>query len=338
MPARYSRRQDPSFRNVERWDDGYSPASTPLAPEADLPYYPPPPQPAGPSEKTAKYFPKYAMEDRDTRRRSPPPEFYDSDTPRRARHRSPRHRSPSPLRRSHRLRDESRDRHGRDGHHAPPASRYTQPRRPSIHGVRTMPDPVWRRVSPSPSPPPTNRRRHRDRDERPRSTSPPRCRRDSPVAPRRVKTTHDGVLPTAKSSGRGGASGAAHRPALARSKTTAAAIGRNAAEVLGSPRFQKAAAAALQAGGMAALRQWKAPGAWAGQKGASVATAALGAAAMDAFARTEAGGGTRAAPEPSSGGGGGKKAGISGKEVGSALGGLLLQHIVKGRGSKRGKR
>jgi len=44
-----------------------------------------------------------------------------------------------------------------------------------------------------------------------------------------------------------------------------------------------AARAALQAGGVAAFRVRKEPGGWAGPKGAKVATAALGAAAMDAF-------------------------------------------------------
>jgi hypothetical protein len=41
--------------------------------------------------------------------------------------------------------------------------------------------------------------------------------------------------------------------------------------------------AALEAGGVTAFRLRKEPGSWAGDKGARVATAALGAAAIDAF-------------------------------------------------------
>lgn len=48
-------------------------------------------------------------------------------------------------------------------------------------------------------------------------------------------------------------------------------------------RWQMAARAALEAGGVAAFRLRKEPGKWNGEKGAKVATAALGAAAIDAF-------------------------------------------------------
>ncbi|KAI1773016.1 hypothetical protein F4818DRAFT_424624 [Hypoxylon cercidicola] len=48
-------------------------------------------------------------------------------------------------------------------------------------------------------------------------------------------------------------------------------------------RWQMAARAALEAGGLTAFRLRKEPGKWTGEKGAKVATAALGAAAMDAF-------------------------------------------------------
>ncbi|KAL7625823.1 hypothetical protein AAE478_005046 [Parahypoxylon ruwenzoriense] len=48
-------------------------------------------------------------------------------------------------------------------------------------------------------------------------------------------------------------------------------------------RWQAAARAALEAGGLAAFRLRKEPGSWTGEKGAKVATAALGAAAIDAF-------------------------------------------------------
>lgn len=48
-------------------------------------------------------------------------------------------------------------------------------------------------------------------------------------------------------------------------------------------RWQFAARAALEAGGMTAFRLRKEPGSWTGQKGAKVVTAALGAAAIDSF-------------------------------------------------------
>lgn len=52
-----------------------------------------------------------------------------------------------------------------------------------------------------------------------------------------------------------------------------------------SPRWQKAATAALQAGGMAMLNSRSEPGSWTGPKGARIATAALGAAALQGFGR-----------------------------------------------------
>ncbi|KAI0890878.1 hypothetical protein F4806DRAFT_484924 [Annulohypoxylon nitens] len=48
-------------------------------------------------------------------------------------------------------------------------------------------------------------------------------------------------------------------------------------------RWQMAARAALEAGGLTAFRLRKEPGSWTGEKGAKIATAALGAAAIDAF-------------------------------------------------------
>ncbi|KAI1505800.1 hypothetical protein F5X99DRAFT_217940 [Biscogniauxia marginata] len=48
-------------------------------------------------------------------------------------------------------------------------------------------------------------------------------------------------------------------------------------------RWQMAARAALEAGGVTAFRLRKEPGSWTGEKGAKIATAALGAAAIDAF-------------------------------------------------------
>jgi len=77
------------------------------------------------------------------------------------------------------------------------------------------------------------------------------------------------------------------RPTLTRSKSTSAkAFAKEGLATIQqlSPHWQKAAKAAIQAGGMAALAQRKQPGDWAGMKGAKVATAALGAAAADVWA------------------------------------------------------
>jgi hypothetical protein len=93
-----------------------------------------------------------------------------------------------------------------------------------------------------------------------------------------------------------------------------------------SPRWQKAAVAALQAGGLAAMNARSQPGAWKGEKGARVATAALGAAAMDAFKQ---GGGKS---------GGLKEEGAQREDdvegLGGAIGGLLAERLAsrKGRG------
>lgn len=54
-------------------------------------------------------------------------------------------------------------------------------------------------------------------------------------------------------------------------------------------RWQMAARAALEAGGATALRLRNQPGSWTGDKGAKIATAALGAAAIDAFIDTRGG-------------------------------------------------
>lgn len=69
------------------------------------------------------------------------------------------------------------------------------------------------------------------------------------------------------------------------------------------------------------------PGSWTGQKGARVATAALGAAAMDAFAGKKKPGGGGGAPETKAKGG-------PGGGLGGALGGLLVDQFVK-KASKR---
>jgi hypothetical protein len=96
------------------------------------------------------------------------------------------------------------------------------------------------------------------------------------------------------------------------------------------PRWQAAATAAFQAGAAAAMNSRSQPGAWTGQKGAKVATAALGAAAMDALAGKKKTGGE----DKSRGGGGGRrKSGV--ENIGGALGGLLVDQLVRKASGKR---
>ncbi|KAI1660544.1 hypothetical protein F4813DRAFT_386740 [Daldinia decipiens] len=69
-----------------------------------------------------------------------------------------------------------------------------------------------------------------------------------------------------------------------KSKSVSAGVGSSKVpdEVV-AHRWQMAARAALEAGGLTAFRLRKDPGSWTGEKGAKIATAALGAAAIDAF-------------------------------------------------------
>jgi hypothetical protein len=78
-------------------------------------------------------------------------------------------------------------------------------------------------------------------------------------------------------------------------------------------RFQHAARSALDAAVVEAMRVRKEPGSWTGGKGARVATAALGAAAVNAFV-------TKGDPDKH-----GKR-----KTVESTIGGLLLNRMVNG--------
>lgn len=91
-------------------------------------------------------------------------------------------------------------------------------------------------------------------------------------------------------------------------------------------RWRDAAMAGLSTAAVEARRLHRQPGSWTGAKGARVATAALGAAAMDAFMIGDGG-------DPSHH--------SKTRKVESALGGLLLNRVVNGprddlrRGSRR---
>lgn len=80
---------------------------------------------------------------------------------------------------------------------------------------------------------------------------------------------------------------------------------------------------------MAALQARSQPGAWNGEKGARVATAALGAAAMGAFKNKKDDGKVKG---KSSGRGGRKSSGVD--AIGGALGGFLADQFAK-RGKGR---
>lgn len=214
-----------------------------------------------------------------------------------------------------------------------PRRRYEEaPRRPRYH-------------SPEPS---EDRPRDRSRD-RPRQSSPPRAPRDRryPPAARhgrppldtgyyddapRQRPSHSRSNSFSDSPARRPDDrrddrhldnrGRDPKPSLTRSKSMkergVAAMG-----YLQDPRLQAAAAAAFAAGSQAAFRT---PGAWDAKKGRKIATAALGAAALDAMAKSGRNGDNRQrassrdrAPKKSSG-----KSGI-----GSKLGGFVLDQLVK---------
>ncbi|KAK0708048.1 hypothetical protein B0H67DRAFT_648158 [Lasiosphaeris hirsuta] len=116
------------------------------------------------------------------------------------------------------------------------------------------------------------------------------------------------------------------RPAIGRSKSTSAK--ENFAGL--SPRWQQAAAAALQAGGLAAIQMRSQPGGWKGEKGARVASAALGAAAIDAFSKKDKGGLGGGRNEPSRGR---RSSGV--EAVGGALGGFLMDQLSRKKSKSR---
>ncbi|KAI1078669.1 hypothetical protein F5B20DRAFT_200003 [Whalleya microplaca] len=169
-------------------------------------------------------------------------------------------------------RSSSRDKPYRKSYHDSP------PPRRSHHSRRHSPSP-----SPSPSPPRRGARAHTSRRHRAQSSPPPLSRdpdsdydrgrrrrrpRPSTTTSSRSPSRHRGRHTKSASSGfrSGMRDGYSKMPKEATAK-----------------RWQMAARAALEAGGIAAFRLRKEPGSWTGDKGAKVATAALGAAAIDAF-------------------------------------------------------
>lgn len=201
-----------------------------------------------------------------------------------------RHRSPSPPSR----------RTGGGGRHRHSSPSPVRRRRPSLDARATAP-PRSREDSP-----PRRRDRSRDRSrDRDHGRDRDRDRRSS-TSPRRHHDRDRGAAGLNKDYYANHPSHPAYahnesdlpppqpsRPGLSRSKTTSAkdrlASLAKVSQNL-SPQWKKAATAAFQAGGMAALAARKQPGDWAGMKGAKVATAALGAMAMEGFGKGTAGG------------------------------------------------
>ncbi|KAH8887792.1 hypothetical protein GQ53DRAFT_826788 [Thozetella sp. PMI_491] len=146
------------------------------------------------------------------------------------------------------------------------------------------------------------------------SPEPPRYAARPSGRPRRAETYRAPSPPPATKE-------APRRPDLSRSKTTSTKPKGFAGL---SPRWQKAATAALQAGGAAAYSMRSDPGAWKGDKGLRVATAALGAGAFDAFNKS-------GKPDGGSKSSGKKRSDI--EALGGTLGGLILDQIASRAGN-----
>ena len=142
--------------------------------------------------------------------------------------------------------------------------------------------------------------------------------------------------PPPRRSGRHASPSPSPVPGLSRSRThpvhTAGVGGSSGCKI--SQRWQKAAVAALQAGGKAALNQRSKSGSWKGRKGARVATAVIGAAVGDVLRKEGRDESDRDRDRDrgrrKSGGFG--LGGVARGEVealGTALGGLLLEKLVK---------
>ncbi|KAI0546746.1 hypothetical protein F4679DRAFT_587272 [Xylaria curta] len=173
------------------------------------------------------------------------------------------------------------DRHGRSSRHS--TSRHRSHRRHASSPSR------------SPSPPPRRRStRHGDRDRsRDRDREHHHRRRHSPSPPP-LSRDPDSYLASRRGSdrdkdherGRDRRHRHRHQSASPSPAPTRRSRARNSTAPPSNPvvdRWQMAARAALEAGGLTAFRLRKEPGSWTGDKAAKVATAAIGAAAMDAF-------------------------------------------------------
>ncbi len=343
MGSRWGRSRDP-FPHITNWDDGYEyiHPDKPHSPDASPSYYPPPPPRSG--ARSPPNLPRPPLgRDAGPRPRYPSP-VSAADTFSRPRN---RRTDSSPPRRSRR-RSPSPD--GRDSSSRyPPQAAYGRPARPP---ARNTAHPLARSQSTrdarpsaySRSPSPVRMRRPREDPDYRRAQSPPRRaggrgpRRSSPG--RSFSRSPSPPRRSIRPQGRRGRSDDyrapsppaatkfddGRRPGLPRSKTTSTKTKGFSGL---SPRWQQAATAAFQAGSAAALNLRSEPGAWKGGKGIQVASAALGAGALDALAK---GGKSDGGRKSSSGG----RRGSGLEAFGGALGGLLLDQITsKSSGGKR---
>ncbi|KAI1762409.1 hypothetical protein GGR53DRAFT_417797 [Hypoxylon sp. FL1150] len=166
------------------------------------------------------------------------------------------------------------------------SSSRDRPRRDSRYDSGSRHRHRRRRRSPTPSPSPPRRR------NRAHSDAPPRRHRRhrSPSVSSQSESDYD--RDRGRHHRRSRASSYTESPPprhrSRRAKSVASSFrssgrGSKLPNEVAADRWQMAARAALEAGGLTAFRLRKEPGSWTGEKGAKIATAALGAAAMDAF-------------------------------------------------------
>ncbi|KAB5522941.1 hypothetical protein GE09DRAFT_496405 [Coniochaeta sp. 2T2.1] len=186
-------------------------------------------------------------------------------------------------------------------------------------------------INRSPSPPPRSRRHARVISPSPSpSRSPPPTSRSSRPTYNRHRSADSYYYPRPSSRSRNRRHGSSYSlsPPRTRRGESRTPTRRDRTPV-DDKRFSHAARSALDAAVVEVMRVRKEPGKWRGGKGARVATAALGAAAVDAFVTNEKGN------DPDKHG---KR-----KTVESTLGGLLLNRVINGprrelRKEDRGRR
>ncbi|RYP77019.1 hypothetical protein DL769_003504 [Monosporascus sp. CRB-8-3] len=210
-------------------------------------------------------------------------------------------------------RDRDRDRTRRHRHHDDYYDSEGPPRR-SRHSLR-------HRHSPSPSPSPPRRRKSERSRRRDYSPSPSVSSRDYGRDGRRGRH-HDRDRRRAYSY--------SPSPPPKRSRSRRKSTDRRSRTGPNTPdqsraaqeRWQLALGSALRAGGVTALRLRKEPGSWTGDKGAKIAKAALGAAALDAFMDND--------PRKK------ESKGVKGM-AGNALASLIASKLVTGHSSRKSK-
>ncbi|KAF3056651.1 hypothetical protein GL218_06461 [Daldinia childiae] len=164
-------------------------------------------------------------------------------------------------------RSQSRDNSRRSSHYEPEPRHHHRHRH---HSPTPSPSPHRRRSRAHSDAPPHRHRRHRS----PSVSDESDYERDRGRRHRRSRANSYTESPSP--------SPPRNRGRKSKSVSTGVGSSKVPNEVV-ADRWQMAARAALEAGGLTAFRLRKDPGSWTGEKGAKIATAALGAAAIDAF-------------------------------------------------------